>query len=200
MAVLTDNRETDRKDGELLAVPVKGSTTIYKGAQVAIDANGYLVPASDTAGLRAGMVAYEKVDNSAGADGALKCRVYRTGIFLLDATSITLAMVGDMMYVVDDQTFDDTVGTNGIMAGRLVEFVSTTKGWIDIEPAFEGSVAAQAAAIVSLTDGTLGTADDALVEITASYVEADIADNMADLAAKINAILAALRGAGIIAQ
>jgi hypothetical protein len=136
MAVLTDNRETDRKDGVLLAVPVKGSTTIYKGAQVAIDADGYLVPASDAAGLRGGMVAYEKVDNSAGADGDVKCRVYRKGIFLFDASSITLAMVGDMMYVVDDQTFDEATGTNAIMAGRLVDFVSTTKGWIDIEGAF----------------------------------------------------------------
>lgn len=135
MAVLTDNRETDRKDGVLLAIPVKGATKIYKGAQVAIDANGFLVPASDTADLRAGLVAYEKVDNSTGADGDVKCRVYRRGIFLFDATSITLAMVGDMMYVVDDQTFDEAKGTNAIMAGRLVDFVSATKGWIDIEEA-----------------------------------------------------------------
>ncbi len=136
MAALSDNRETDRKDGILLAIPVKGSTIIYKGALVAIDANGFLVPASDTAALRSGLVAYEKVDNSTGADGDVKCRCYRKGIFLFDATSITQAMVGQMMYVVDDQTFDDATGTNGIMVGRLVEHVSATKGWIDIEEAF----------------------------------------------------------------
>jgi hypothetical protein len=135
MTVLTDNRETDRKDGVLLAVPVKGSTTIYKGALAAVDADGYLVPASDAAALRAGLVAYEKVVNS-GADGAVKCRCYRKGIFKFAATSITLAMVGDMMYVVDDQTFDEATGTNAIMAGRLVDYVSATLGWIDIEEAF----------------------------------------------------------------
>ncbi|MDA2916454.1 hypothetical protein MYX64_06395 [Nitrospinae bacterium AH_259_B05_G02_I21] len=136
MAVLTDNRETDRKDGILLAIPVKGTTKIYKGAMVAVDANGFLVPASDTAALRSGLVAYEKVDNSAGADGDLKCRVYRRGIFKFAASSITQAMVGDMMYVVDDQTFDEATGTNAIMAGRLVDFESATEGWIDIEEAF----------------------------------------------------------------
>ena len=212
MAVLTDNRETDRKDGLLLAVPVKGTTTIYKGSQVAIDANGYLVPASDTAALRAGMVAYEKVDNSTGSDGDLKCRVYRSGIFLFDATSITLAMVGDMMYIVDDQTFDDGVGTNAIMAGRLVDFVSTTKGWIDIEPAFEGSVAAQAAAIADITasdpaaapaGGSGATAGAYDTSANRDLMIAAVNDNRTltiELSTKVDAVFAALRGAGIIAQ
>ncbi|MFQ5894105.1 MAG: hypothetical protein ACE5H5_07300 [Nitrospinota bacterium] len=140
MAALTENRETDRKDGVLLAIPVAAATVIYKGALCAVNASGYLVPASDTAGLRGGLVAYEQADNSGGADGDIKCRCYRRGIFLYDATSITQAMVGQMMYVVDDQTVDDATGTNGIMAGRLLEYVSATKGWIDIESAFERRV------------------------------------------------------------
>ncbi len=159
MTALTENRETDRKDGTLLAIPVAASTTIYKGAQCAIDAAGNLVPASDTAALRGGLVAYEKKDNSAGAAGDVKCRVYRKGIFLFDATAITLAMVGDMMYVVDDQTFDDSKGTNGIMAGRLVDFDSTTKGWIDIEPAFERRVAA----LTADADATYGQPEADLI-------------------------------------
>ena len=211
MAALTENRETDRKDGVLLAVPVKGSTTIYKGAQCAFDANGYLVPAADTAGLKGGLVAYEKVDNSAGADGAVKCRVYRRGIFLFKATAITLAMVGDMMYVVDDQTFDDSVA-NGVMAGRLVDYVSATEGWIDIEPASDPGVAAQAAAIIDVvasdpavapaggsgaTGGAYDTAGNRDLMIAA------VNDNRTltiELSTKIDAVFAALRGAGIIAQ
>lgn len=57
----------------------------------------------------------------------------------------------------------------------------------------------QGAAIASLTDSTGGTANDTLVAISAAYVQAEVRDNMADLAAKVNAILAALRTAGIIA-
>lgn len=134
MTALSANRETDRKDGALISVPVAASKVIYKGAMCKKNSSGYLVPAADAAGLQGQTyVAYEKVDNSSGADGAVKCRVYRKGIFLFAATSITQAMVGKRMFVVDDQTFDDAAGTNGIVAGRLVEFVSTTSGWIDIE-------------------------------------------------------------------
>ncbi len=62
----------------------------------------------------------------------------------------------------------------------------------------------QASAIASLTDSTGGTANDTLVDLAsggtwAAGVETKVEDNFADLAAKINAILAALRGAGIIA-
>jgi hypothetical protein len=39
-----------------------------------------------------------------------------------------------MMYVVDDQTFDDD-STNKVPAGILVEYVSATSGWIDVGPA-----------------------------------------------------------------
>lgn len=53
--------------------------------------------------------------------------------------------------------------------------------------------------ITSLTDNTGGTADDTLAAVTGSYVQATMANNQADLAAKINAIIVALRAAGIIA-
>jgi len=42
-----------------------------------------------------------------------------------------------MMYLVDDQTIDDVPGTYGIPVGILVEYVSATSGWIDIEPAVD---------------------------------------------------------------
>lgn len=54
------------------------------------------------------------------------------------------------------------------------------------------------AAIASLTDNTGGTANDTLVAISATYTQAEVRDNLADLAAKVNAILAALRASNII--
>lgn len=78
-----------------------------------------------------------------------------------------------------------------------------------------GSSGVQQTAIVSLTDNTAGTANDTLAAIpdpadspaTADALRDDLVANtlpplrndLADLAAKVNAILAALRGAGIIA-
>lgn len=61
----------------------------------------------------------------------------------------------------------------------------------------------QASAITDLTDSTGGTANSTLAAVGVTNTgdrSADINNNFADLAAKVNAILAALRGAGIIAS
>lgn len=120
-----------RKEDGLQSFPVAQSTTIYKGAQVCLNTSGFLVAAADTAGLRFVGIAYEQGDNSSGLDGAINVRVHTTGVFKLPCTSITQAMVGRLMYVVDDATVDDT-STNRIVAGTLVEYESTTSGWVDI--------------------------------------------------------------------
>lgn len=129
-AAATKDRNTLIKVSmDLKTYPVAASTTIYKGTMVALNTSGYAVPAADTASFLVVGVADAKVDNSTGAAGDLTVKV-RTGVALLSATSITQAMVGTMMYVVDDQNFDDTTGTNAIPAGVLVEYVSSTSGWV----------------------------------------------------------------------
>lgn len=55
------------------------------------------------------------------------------------------------------------------------------------------------AAIVSLTDSSGGTANDTVQDVPAAYDEAALANNFADLSAKINAILTVLRNHGLIA-
>jgi len=146
MAALSADRNTLSKEGNVQQYPVDGGSTIYKGALVAINAAGYLIPAADAASARVVGVADEKVDNSAGADGDLNCRVVSGRAFKFDATAITQAMVNQIMYVVDDHTFDDSQGTNGIKAGRLVQYVSATSGWIFIPRGgiSEGTVVANA--------------------------------------------------------
>jgi len=128
---LSADRRTEYKVGVEIAFPVAAATTIYGGAMVCVDANGYAVPAADTAGLKFVGVARENVDNSGGANGDKSVIVRRKGVFRFKATSITQAMVGDTMYAVDDETFDETV-TNSVAVGKLVEYVSATDGWIDI--------------------------------------------------------------------
>lgn len=54
------------------------------------------------------------------------------------------------------------------------------------------------AAIASLTDNSGGTANDTIAAIGATYSQAEVRDAIADLAAKVNAILAALRAARVI--
>ncbi|WP_431861385.1 hypothetical protein [Azospirillum sp.] len=84
------------------------------------------------------------------------------------------------------------------------QMVVASGGSINIETG--GKILAngtQASAIVSLTDSTGGTANDTLAAVGATNggdVSGVINSNFADLGAKVNAILAALRGAGIVAS
>jgi len=110
-----------------------GVDIIYKGGLVAIDADGYACPAADTMGLRVVGIADEKVDNSAGSAGDKDVRVRQGCLAKLVATSITQAMLGQIMYVADDQTFD-AASTNLVPAGILVDYVSATSGWILVSP------------------------------------------------------------------
>lgn len=144
MAALTTDRITETKHPGLKSYPVKASTKIYDGALVAVDSNGYALPAADTSGLKVVGVADSTVDNSSGAAGDLWINVKVPIIARFDASSITQAMVGQVMYVVDDHTFDDAIGTNAIKAGRLVEFISTTEGWLEVFSSGEGAKTADA--------------------------------------------------------
>lgn len=56
-----------------------------------------------------------------------------------------------------------------------------------------GAAKAQIAALVALTDSSGGTASDTIVDVPASYTEATLANQLASLTAKVNAIIAALK-------
>lgn len=147
MTALSAARATVKQDATTIAYPMSASA-IYIGAKVCIDSSGYAVEASDATGLsnvvgvavasNPGDAAAGLVDNSAGAAGDKTIMVESGKSFLFAATSITQAMVGDPMYVVDDQTFDET-STNRVFAGVLTKFVSTTSGWIYIPTPGQGA-------------------------------------------------------------
>jgi hypothetical protein len=133
MAALTQDRPTTYRDGIEVEYPVATDTRIFAGSLVCVNTEGYAVPAADTAGYVIVGVAQEQADNRGGANGAKQVRLRRSGVFKFDAASITQAMVGQPMYVVDDHTFDDAEGpTNDIRVGVLVKYSSATQGWIDI--------------------------------------------------------------------
>lgn len=133
MTALAADRQTSEKSGTLKSYPV-AAVTIYKGSMVCVNSAGYLVPAADTSGYSNVLgVADEKVDNSGGSPGAKNCRVASGKAYKFAASSITQAMVGDLMYVVDDQTVDETDPGNSIRAGILVEFISATVGWVFVQ-------------------------------------------------------------------
>lgn len=156
--------------------PVASATTIYKGGLVCLDATGYAIPAADTAGISNVIgVATEKIVNS-GADGAKDIEIASNVDVLMDATSITQAMLGTTMYVVTDNDIDDAAGaTNERAAGTLIEFVSSTSGWILIPT---GGI------FSDLADLSVETEDIVALAVTTAKIAADAVDGtkIADLA------------------
>ena len=122
MAALTAARDTSENSNGArhLILPVKGSTTIYQGALVALDASGYAVPGSKAATLTAAGRAEETVANT-GADGEVSIRVAR-GVFVFDnatdAGKLTAAHVLKPCYIADDQTV--TATADGASVAGLV--------------------------------------------------------------------------------
>jgi hypothetical protein len=137
MTALTSDRNTEYSLGDLLSVPVAAGTTIYAGSLVALDADGHAVPAADTAGLTLAGVAIARVDNSAGADGALNVIVRRRGRYrLASASALTQASLGSSVYAADDQTVAlgaDVV--NNVAAGVIDKVEGAADCWVSIDAA-----------------------------------------------------------------
>ena len=120
MAALTNVRDTSELGGKYIALPVKGATTIYQGAIVAVDANGYAIPGKKAASLKAAGRAEETVENK-GGDGDAVIRVSRGTFVFENSTSgkITAADVLSLCYMEDDQTVTET-GTGASVAGLVI--------------------------------------------------------------------------------
>jgi hypothetical protein len=130
------DRNTWRKDGLLIPFLVAGGVKIYGGHMVAINEDGFAVPAdtgSDTDSLAVTGVSDEFVDNSNGADGGAMVLVQRGAGFCLansSASPVTQILVGRRCQVEDSVTVcaDDTVRR---IAGTVLE-VSPDGVWVFI--------------------------------------------------------------------
>jgi len=174
MTALSADKKTEYREGVDISIPVDDGDKIYAGAMVSVNADGYAVAAGDTASTLFVGIAREQADNSSGQDGDINVTVRRRGLFKMSfATPITIANVGDSVYIADDQNVD-LVGnvTNKIFAGIIAEYIDTTHAWIDIEPAVRQSdaaahivdgSAAHAASAISIADAGTFT-DQAEVE------------------------------------
>lgn len=101
---LSADRATAYRDGLEQELPVAATTKIYAGSLVAINAAGYAVPAAASAGLAVVGLAMAQADNSSGDAGDVKVIVRRVCVARLKGSSLTQAMVGETVYVVDDET------------------------------------------------------------------------------------------------
>ena len=114
MTALTADRTTIEHAGPDYSSAVYQSTIIYGGSIVCLNSTGYLVPGSTATGLVAVGRSNEQVDNSAGSSGDLACS-FRMGVFSFGNSAggdeITIAEIGDVCFIVDDQTVAKTNGS-----------------------------------------------------------------------------------------
>jgi hypothetical protein len=135
------NTETGHDGPFVFDLPVDGGSHIYKGTLVSqLTATGQLVPYSTaSSGVCVG-VAQHEVDNSGGADGAMRCRVESCRLVYLtngaggDAFS-DASLIGSVVYASDDHTVADNSNSAAYKAvGFFMGFESDGKVRVFINP------------------------------------------------------------------
>ncbi|MHB8772967.1 MAG: hypothetical protein ACYC7J_18385 [Syntrophales bacterium] len=149
--VLAADKAVEYTDGVELGLPMINADICYGGGLTCVNAAGYALPGSDTAGLIFMGVAMGRADNSLGTAGAIEVNVRRRGLFKMTlATAITIANEGDNVFIVDDESVDLTANvSNHIFCGIIAKYIDTTHAYIDIEPAIR-----QADVATHIADGS----------------------------------------------
>ena len=131
---LSDEKCTDRKiDGSTnQTFAVKASNTIYRGGMVNTESGGYATAAADTASDIFQGICVGTADNSSGSAGDVDVLVYRGRFKVASSETESVASLGALRYVVDDETVAAT-GTvsNQVLVGIVDEFVDASTVWIN---------------------------------------------------------------------
>ncbi|MGD8388948.1 MAG: hypothetical protein PVG49_17510 [Desulfobacteraceae bacterium] len=131
------DRKTPYQDGIIIPLGVAASTEIEAGKMCARNADGYAVPASDTADLVVMGRSDEAVDNSSGGNGDKTVKVRRKKAFKFENSAthaVTVANIGEDVYVEDAETVSTDGGDNSIVAGKCLG-VDSADGqvWVEID-------------------------------------------------------------------
>jgi hypothetical protein len=108
---LTKNVEIDHYlDQELRTYDLAAGAVVHKGALLGLKSDGYARPL--TAGDPFIGIAYEEMDNTAGADGAATVRAYTVGDFGFTLSGATTASQGRPVFATADDTLSFTADGN----------------------------------------------------------------------------------------
>lgn len=163
--------------GDLSDLPVKSASAIYEGSAVGIT-SGYarqLVAGDIFAGFAVAGVA------APSADGGANVRVRQRGKILLTVSSVAVTDIGKPVFASDGNAFTLTQGSNTHI-GRVVRVAATNTAVVEFDVGGLGL-------LTELTDNSGGTASDTIADTPTSYTEATIANSIASLTAKVNAII-----------
>lgn len=111
-------------------VPVAANAVMFAGSIVGWNASGYLDTADNAAAGKALGIATCALDNTGGANGALRNHIITRGMVDLAAGALTQANVGSPVYATDDNTL--TATSNNKLLGTMVDFLDGTTARIQI--------------------------------------------------------------------
>jgi hypothetical protein len=128
----TKDRNTPSRAGKVFNYPLS-NVKVFAGTIGVINSSGYLTKGATATGLKCVGRINEQVDNSAGSAGDLSAEV-ENGIFRFansaDADAIALADVGNVCYIVDDQTVAKTSGSSTRSPAGIIEDVDSDGVWV----------------------------------------------------------------------
>ncbi|NCM96145.1 MAG: hypothetical protein GW948_02175 [Rhodobacterales bacterium] len=145
MAALTEGRLTPRREGDYIEAGVAASTRIFPGALVMRNAAGFLLRGATATGSVGVGVADREANNTAGSAGDITARV-QIGTFLMGNSAagdaIAIADIGNVCFIVDDQTVAKTDGTGTRSPAGIVADVTSLGVWVRFDEALTAAAAA----------------------------------------------------------
>ena len=138
MAPLTTDRNTPAWAGDGRVGPLAADAKLFAGALVMRTTAGYLTHGATSTGAVGVGRAEDAVDNTGGANGATSI-AYRTGIFRFanssGADEIASSLIGQVCYIVDDQTVAATDGGATRSPAGIVEAIDGMGVWVRFDEA-----------------------------------------------------------------
>lgn len=134
MVALTAPRDTRQRSAAVVNRGVAANVTIYKGALVALNAAGWLVPGTASTTLKADGVAQDTVVGTA-VNGEVAVDVERGCYRFANSTAadqITRADIGNNCFIVDDDQVARTNGTSTRSVAGVVVDVDAVGVWVQI--------------------------------------------------------------------
>lgn len=133
---LSADRNTPTREGRISVAPVAAAAKCFAGGIACLDASGNATPGATALGLTPAGRFEEQADNSAGLAGALSVKI-RSGVFKYKnsaaADEITRAQIGDVCYIVDDETVAKTSGGGTrSRAGLIADVDADGQIWVEL--------------------------------------------------------------------
>lgn len=134
MTAITTDRNTPYKDPFIVSVLLAAGVTVLAGTMAVVNADGFGQMATTADDLTYLGRFDEAVDNSAGDDGDKIAQVRRKKVFCWEnhgADPVTQASLGQLCYIVDNQTVAATDGTGTRSAAGIVLAIDSDGVWVE---------------------------------------------------------------------